>query len=224
MKNGTLYAGRLKKAYNKYKQSVSKPGIQDSDEPLRRLAVGILGVDHRIEDVERAVDRLQGKMVDWNEVRVSTFEEIQEALEHKSIGNEESCRNLIHAMQSVYDKENILSLDRLKSIGRREARQYLESLNGVNEFAVASVVLWSLNGHAIPINNRLLQALRDANLVNPSATRAEVQAFLERHIPATQAKEFYITMQSFVPSKKATAKKTKTKTIIKKKKKTASHK
>lgn len=220
MKNGTLYAGRVKKAYAKYKLSVPKPGIPDNDEPLRRLAVGILGIDHRIEDVERAVDRLQGKMVDWNEVRVSTFEEIRDALEHKSIGNQEFCQNLIHAMQSIYDKENILSLVRLKSIGRREARQYLESLKGVSEFAVASVVLWSLNGHAIPINNRLLQALRDANLVNPSATRAEVQAFLERHIPAVEAKEFYITMQSFVPSKKTTAKKTKT--TVKKKKKTAS--
>lgn len=216
MKNGTLYAGRLKKAYNKHKQSVPEPVIPENDDPMRRLAIGILGADHHNAEVERAVNRLRERMIDWNEVRVSTAVEVQAGLDHKSIGKQDPCHNLILALQAIFDQENKISLDRLKSIGRREARQHLESLNGVNEFAVASVILWSLGGHAIPVNNRLLQALRDADVVNPSATRAEVQAFLERHIPATQAKEFCISMESFTPPKRAAKK---PKATIKKKKK-----
>ena len=38
--------------------------------------------------------------------------------------------------------------------------------------------------------------------------RAEVQAFLERHVPATEAKTFCMSMRSFSPPKRATAKKT----------------
>ena len=45
MKNGTVYAGKLTKAYAKLRQTVgSPPGLPDPDPPLRRLAVAILGV------------------------------------------------------------------------------------------------------------------------------------------------------------------------------------
>lgn len=219
MKNGTLFASKLKKAYNKHKQSTGIPIIPDIDDPMRRLAIGVLGVDNREEDVERAVDRLLTSMVDWNEVRVSTVAELQIGLEHKTIGHDHSCQHLINALQAVYYHENKLSLDRLKGIGRRDARHYLESLNGVNEYAIASIILWSLSGHAIPVNNRLLQALQDANLVHPSASRAEVQAFLERHISSAQAKEFCINMRSFIATKKPAAKRPKAKTPVNKKKK-----
>ena len=47
----------------------------------------------------------------------------------------------------------------------------------------------------------LLQALRDADLVHPTAERGEVQAFLERHISASEAKEFCLVMRSFAPDK-----------------------
>lgn len=224
MKNGTLYAGKLKRAYNKHKQSAEDPHIPDIDDPLRRLAIGILGVDSREEDVERAVDRLMASMIDWNEVRVSTVAEIQNGLEHKTISQNHACQNLINALQAVYYYENKLSLDRLRSIGRRDARHYLESLEGVNEYAVASIILWSLTGHAIPVNNRLLQALRDANLIHPTANRAEVQAFLERHIPSAQAREFCIIMRSFIPKKKPAEKQAKTKPAASKKKKSTSKK
>ena len=188
---------------------------------MRRLAIGILGVDSREEEVERVVNRLMANMIDWNEVRVSTVEEVQDGIDHKTIGTYKACRNLINALQAVFNMENKLSLDRLKSIGRREAKQCLESLNGVSEYAVASVVLWSLGGHAIPVNNRLLQSLRDADLVNSSASRAEVQAFLERHISAVQAKEFCIAMRSFSAGKGTAARRSKTRITGKKKKKTA---
>ncbi len=95
-----------------------------------------------------------------------------------------------------------MSLERLRSVGRREARQYLEQLEGVDEYAAASVLLWSLGAHAIPVGDRLLSALRAAELVHPTATRAEVQAVLERHVSAAEAQEFCLIMRSFKPPKR----------------------
>ena len=68
------------------------------------------------------------------------------------------------------------------------------------------VALWSLGGHGIPIDDRLWQALRDADLVHPSADRGEVQAFLERHVAASEAKAFCILMRSFGEKAAGTAK------------------
>lgn len=205
MKQGTLYAGRLKKAYAKLKQSGTPPAIPDTVDPMRQLAIGVLGVRDGDAAATKALDRLLERMVDWNEVRVSTAAEAQLAIGNTLTDGLASCQRLRTVLQSVFDKVNRLSLDHLKNQGRREARQYLEALNGVDEYAAACVLLWSLGGHAIPVDDRMFDTLRAAELVHPEATRAEVQAFLERHISAADAKSFCIQMRDFVPPKKETA-------------------
>jgi endonuclease III len=202
MKDGTLYASRLKKAYTKHRQSVPEPVIPESDDPIRRLAIGILGVECGDDVADRAIDRGFLTLIDWNELRVSRVDEV-----HKAIGDSIPqaalrCKRLIDALQSIYGREHRISLDRLQTIGRREARIYLEALAGVDDYAAAGVVLWSLGGHAIPVNDPLLGALREADLIHPTATRSEVQAFLERHVSAAQAKEFAAVMRSFKSSKR----------------------
>jgi len=197
MKNGTVYAARLKRVYGQFRQTAPTPEIPGQDDPIRRLGVGILGIECGDVRAEAAADRLTSCMVDWNEVRVSSPYEV-----HRAIGNTiphglRRSQQLIKALQSVYQSENRLSLDRLKSIGRREARHYLEQLYGVDEYAVASVVLWSLGGHAIPVDDTLLEALRGADVVHESAERGEVQAFLERHVASPDAMEFCVVMRSF---------------------------
>lgn len=197
MKNGTLYAGRLKKAYAKLRHASPRPPSPEPDDPLFRLAVAILGVDMNEEEAARAVRRAQAATVDWNEIRVCSASELNRATGNVVPQGVQRCQQLIRALQAVFDQENRLSLDRLKTIARREARNYLEQLDGVDEYAVASVIRWSLEGHAVPVNDRLLDALRSAELIHPAATRAEVQAFLERHVSAGEAKEFCMIMRSF---------------------------
>ena len=217
MKNGTIFAARVGKAYARLRQSVPRPEIPEPDDPLRRLGIAILGVESSDEDAELAIDRAFTTMVDWNEMRVSNAHELNEATGNAIPHGVVRCQQLIDALQAVYDWENVLSLDRLKTMGRRDARHYLDQLNGLDEYGVASVVLWSLGGHAIPVNDRLLQVLRDADLVNTSADRAEVQAFLERHVNAADAKEFCLIMRSFSAAKPSAARRAKVRSTAKKK-------
>lgn len=207
MKNGTAYAARLKKTFAKQKQLVGAVELPESDDPLFRMAVGVLGVVNGDEFAERLVNKLAANVVSWNEVRVSNASELQRAAGDSVDSHAPYYESLIRTLQAVFDHENVMSLDRLKSMGRREAKAILEKLNGVDEYVVASILLWSLGGHAIPVCDRLLDSLRAADLVHPDATRAEVQAFLERHVPATEAKTFCLVMRSFSPPKKAAAEK-----------------
>jgi endonuclease III len=71
MKDGTRYASRLKKAYAKLRPSVPNPTIPEPGDPIRRLAIAVLGVECGDAEANRAIDRLFTTMVDWNEVRVS---------------------------------------------------------------------------------------------------------------------------------------------------------
>jgi endonuclease-3 len=203
MKNGTAYAARLKKAYAKQKKAVGKIEPVDNDEPMRRLAIGILGIANGDEFAERLVNRLTSNVVSWNELRVSSPMEAQRAAGDTAVSHAPQYEALIRALQAVFDRENAMSLDRLKTMGLREARAFLESLDGVDAYAVASVVQWSLGGHAIPVCDRLLDALRQADLVHPEADRAEVQAFLERHVPAAEGRYFCAVMRNFAAPQRA---------------------
>lgn len=203
MRDGTAYAAKLKKAWAKHRSGATKPVIPELLDPVRCLARAILGDTLGDHKADAAIDLLMSQMVDWNEVRVSSAFEIQEAMDSSIPDGIERCQRLKHALQAIFDFENRLGLERLRSIGRRDARQILEQLRGVDEYVVASVVLWGLGGHAIPVNERLLETLRKAGLVHPAASRAEVQAFLERHVGADDARAFCLTMRSFTPSKSA---------------------
>lgn len=223
MKQGTLYAGRLKKAYAKIHQQTPAPETPAATEPLHQLAIAAFAVSCGEGHAAKIVDSLLSNMAGWNEVRVSRPAEINKAIGNAGASTLEPCQRLLSMLESVYERENALSLDRLKQMGRREARQYLESLGGVDEYGVASVALWSLGGHGIPVNDGLLKELRAARLAHPDATRGEVQAFLERHISAADAQVFSIVMASYKASKGATPKKAKkatTKTSSDKKGKT----
>lgn len=205
MKDGTLYAGKLKKAFSKQRQASPAGEIPEPDDPVRRLALAILGEDSGEDEAAAAIDRLLGVMVDWNEVRVSTPDQVFRAMGEKPADGVEKARRLSRALHGVYLHEHKISLERLRNLGRREAREYLEALEGVNDYSAAAVMLWSLGGHAIPVNDALHRALRDAGLVHESATRVEVQAFLERNIPAAQAKEFCLVMRNLSASKRASS-------------------
>ena len=229
MKQGTLYAGRLKKAYAKLRHQMPVPETPEPTDPLHQLAVATFAVASGEKQAARAVDALLTTMAGWNEVRVSRPSEISKAIGNTIPDRIESCQRLMGMLESVYERENELSLKRLKQLGRREARQYLDSLEGVDEYGVASVALWSLGDHGIPIDDALLKELKNAGLVHPDATRSEVQAFLERHISAADAKAFTIMMRDFKASMTSATKKTKTsrakpKTASKKKTKTTKKK
>jgi len=219
MKQGTMYAGRVKKAFAKARASTTSIEAPPLDNPLNRLCQAIFGSAVGDDRGDKYITRLLNYMVDWNEVRVSTVDEIEAAIGTAPQAAKQRCRALLDVLGAVYQCENVLSLDRLHDMGRRDARTYLEALKGIDDYAVASVTLWSLGGHAIPVDDRLLEALRTADLVHPQATRGEVQAFLERHISAADAKEFFFVMQSFSPIKKASSSTKKKKTATKSKRK-----
>lgn len=218
MKEGTAYAVRLKKAYAKVRAAAPTPEVGPLEDPLQCLALGVLGVTATEEASRVAVERLFESAVDWNEIRVSNPADISSVIGDLVPESLAASSRLVRALQALFDRENQLSLERIKTIPRREARQFLEELDGMDPHAVASVVLWGLGGHAIPVNDALLHALQAADLVHPEATRAEVQAFVERHVSADEAREFCIIMRTFAAKHAAKARRAESKAAASKKK------
>ena len=207
MKNGTLYAKRVKRVY-KQLQTRDGPAIsEESSPPVEQLVRALLGWESTPADADEAFVALNETMVDLNEVRVATVPEIEVVIRDLIPNSTQCARGISRSLNSIYRREHRVSLDQLRDKGRREARQYLESLNGISPYASASVLLWSLGAHAIPVRQKLLEALRSNNLIDPDAGPSDVQGFLERNIAAVEAKRFCLTMEKLVgQTAKSTAK------------------
>jgi endonuclease III len=238
MKNGTIYAKHLKRFFNQLKKDLPAPPIDaEPTDPTRQLILAILGEGGPVQEAEKALHRLLGVMVDFNEIRVSAPFELADIIGDRLPDALNRCHRLKLSLDAVYLKEHSVSIQHLRKVGLRESRQFLESLEGVAGYPAASVMLWSLGGHAIPITEKSVEVLRREGLIDPDADIREVQAFLERNISADDGKLFTLMLESYVsaggkktkkragsPKTKASPKaksNTKKRTSSKKKKKSA---
>jgi len=201
MKNGTFYAKRVKRLFSMLKKQHGAPDIPEPVDPVEQLILALLSYDASEAEAVDAVKALSQAMVDLNEIRVSTIAEITAVIRSHIANPANRAAAIRSALNAVFRRNHRISLAPLHKLGRREARQYLEKLKGVNSFAAASVMLWSLGAHAIPVSRRMFERLREQDLIDPAADIDEVQAFLERNISATDAKVFCLLMRDFVDSK-----------------------
>ncbi|GJM24731.1 MAG: hypothetical protein DHS20C16_11460 [Phycisphaerae bacterium] len=200
MKNGTLYAKKIKQAYAKFRGSRTNepPDVRPA---VEQLILGVLSQETSLARAEKALSQILDDMVDYNELRVSTPAEVSSSIGKHIPKSVQRAKTLLTVLNSVYQLEYTISLDHLASKGVREVKSYLSELDGMTPYAMASVMLWSLGGHAIPVNDVSLEFLKENDLVDANASGAEVQSFLERHVSSADAKDFCMDLDAIVGSK-----------------------
>ncbi len=184
------YAAKVKRLMNRLRREHGKPPAVEPTDPLEQMLIAILARNATDAGAREAYAQLREATVDLNDLRVTRAADICEIIGNTSPESDARARAIRDALKEVFDRENRLTLDFLRDRGRREARQYLESMKGVDPFAAASVLLFSLGGHAIPLDDAMLEVLRAEEVVHPAADLAAVQAFLERYISAADAQTF----------------------------------
>jgi len=199
MKQGTLYAKKLKKAQSRFRGCGAQSAPQVND-PIEHLIIAVLSQETSVQRAERAMRQLRTEMVDYNELRVSSPAEISAALQNHIPHPVQRAKALLALLNAIYRKQYAVSLDGLASRGVREIKNYLDGLDGITPYVSAYLLLWVLGGHAIPVNAPTLEALRRDGLVDPAADVAEVQAFLERHVSSADARDFARDLAAYAGS------------------------
>jgi hypothetical protein len=224
MKNSKDYAKKMRELYSSLKAEYPKVKKVTYDEPADAIVYAIVGENMSAPATESAIKRFAGYFIDLNEMRVSRAEEIIEVLGEDTPRTKKIASNLIRALRTVFDEYNSVSLTTLKKIGKRPARQALEKMGCFSHFAINYCMLTSLQSHAIPLTKRMVEYLRDNQLVHSEADEQQIEGFLTKQIPADNAYEFYTLLRRHSETKKGrkkkkTARKTKAKTKTKTKKK-----
>jgi endonuclease III len=224
MKNSKEYSKKVHELYRSLKAKYPKVKKVTYDEPAEALVYAIIGENMNVPATESAIKRFADYFIDLNDLRVSRVEEIVELLGEDTPTTKDIASTLTKALRTVFNEYNNVSLEDLKKIGKRPARQVLEKMDDVSRFVANYCMLTSLQGHAIPLTKGMIEYLRKNQLVHPDADEQQIEGFLAKQIPAENAYEFYALLRRQSESRrrrnnKETTRKTKIKTATKTKKK-----
>jgi len=194
MKNAGKYAEQLRQLFKRLSRDGKVPE-KESAEPLRALVRGAMSYDVTDNRAEDAMKAIVEEFVDLNELRVATDLEVQEFLGVKYPGIEQRVAMITLSLNDIFEREHTLSLDRLKTISKRDARQFLRELPGINPFVEAFVMLFAFDGSAMPVDEEILAYLRDQEAVDEETTVEEAQRFLEHHLKSEEIYDFYVLVR-----------------------------
>jgi endonuclease-3 len=136
------------------------------------------------ERADRAYQFLRERFFDWNEVRVSSTRELEEAFAGFP-DREGRAQRLIDFLQEVFETTFSFDLDPLHKKGLKQAAKQLARFQAANDYAVAWVIQQSLGGHAIPLDGPTLRVLCRLGLIetvegDPETLRASVEHLIPK--------------------------------------------
>ena len=207
MKNSKEYSAKVKKFYRSLKQEYDRVAKVEYADPLDSLVYAILH-EHMSDSVaDAAMKKLRDYFVDWNDLRVAQKDEVTEVLGLATEADKRIAETLHCVLTAVFAKYNMMNLNALSKLGKRPAKQILEKLSGISSFVVNYVFMTFLKGHAIPLNEQMIDYLRSKGLVYSKAVADDIGGFLSRQVSASNGYEFYSLLRKASDNYKPAAKK-----------------
>jgi endonuclease III len=158
---------------------------------LHEFIYALCREDATREEADRAFQNLCDHFFDWNEVRVSSLRELEEAFAGLSnpLGRAE---RLSAFLREVFDTEFSFDLDKqLLKKGLKLAAKQLAGYQAANEYIGAWVMQRSLGGHAIPLDAPTLRCARRFGLVDGAPDDADgARTGLEHLVPKAKGQHF----------------------------------
>lgn len=220
MKNSKDYIKKIRKLHRSLNRKFPKVQKVIYDEPLDAIVYAIISAELSEKATESAIKRFSDYFFNLNELRVSRTEEIVEILGEDTPVTSTIASTITTVLMAVFNQYHKVSLQTLRKLGKRPARQILEKFEGTDRFIVDYCMLTSLQGHAIPLTKAMVEYLKSKELVYLEADAQQIAGFLAKQISAKNGYEFYALLRKESEARKTKKKTKKVKEKKKKKKKT----
>lgn len=156
---------------------------------LEQFIYGLCRENATHEQADEAYRFLREKFFDWNEIRVSSLRELEDAF-HGMNDSEMRSQRLIAFLQEVFEVHFSFDLDKLQKEGLKQAAKKLTRYQAANDYIVSWVMQRSLGGHAIPVDPPTLRCARRLGLLESENDEADARASLEHLIPKAKGALF----------------------------------
>jgi endonuclease III len=217
MKKSKDYSQKIQKLYHTLSRKYPKVQKVSHEKVIDAIVYAIISAEMSEKSTDTIIRKFTDYFVDWNDLRVSRTEEIIEVIGKDSSVAADIASRLTTVLNGIFNQFHQVSLEALKKIGKRPAKQALEKIDGISRFVVDYCMLTALGGHAIPLTEDMIKYLKSNELVNPDADQQQIEGFLAKQISAKSGYEFYSLIRQESESTKV-KKKTKARTTRKKSK------
>ena len=186
-------------------------------EPIAQLVVSFLTWNATVEQAEHAYDKVMSNVVDLNELRVSMAPDVVAMIGTRYPAAEMRALRLLESMNEVFEREHDFKMHSVKDKGKRDQREYLDTLPGIPPYVAAQVALVCFGAHAMPVDDKLVALLAAKGIVEADTAPAEAESWLLRQVKAGDALEAHFALQQWADKQKAPAKPKAAKKAVKKK-------
>jgi endonuclease-3 len=205
----------LNHAHAALKKRFPLPTLEpESTRPLlEELVYAICREGSTSADADAAFARLRKTFVDWNEIRVSTVQEVADALRPLPQAGPRAgwIIGVLHAVfelnyafdlgdmekkglkQAAKQVSRYFNVKDLEAKQLKQAAKQISRFKQVNDFAVAWVVQRSLGGHAIPLDGPTVRVLQRLGVVESEVDPEDLESLrggIEHVIPKARGAEF----------------------------------
>jgi endonuclease III len=157
---------------------------------LEHLLFAVVREGTTHEKAERAFENLKTRFVDWNEVRVSTVQELCDAMGPLPDVATKAQR-LIGILQEWFELTYSFDMEEVAKKGLKEGAKKVSRLNDSNDYSVAWVMQNGLGGHAIPLDGPSIRVLRRLGVLDGESESLEsLRGTIEHFVPKAKGPAF----------------------------------
>ena len=197
MKNASASAKKFSALLKKI-GPVDTPAFPGGNDPVAALVMSMLMWEATTDKALAAYVRLMENVVDHNDLRVCLPHETIEMIGPRYPRALDRCQRLRAVLRNNYLREHAVKLTRLAETGRREAKKYIESLEGIVPYAVARVLLLCFDAHVIPVDDQLRTQLIDAEVADASVEVPELSNWLASQVKPADALAVHFSLQKWI--------------------------
>ena len=172
--------------------------LEPRSERLPLLEAVVYGICHEgatREQANQALNRFRDQFFDWNEVRVSSIDEIKGILAGQSDA-ESRASALRRFLRQLFEKEYKFEIEGLAKKPLRESVKALEFYEAMSsDYVLATVIQQALGGHAIPVDSSIRRALIRLGIGDEETPEEALRSLLERAVPKNRGTEFADLME-----------------------------
>lgn len=183
----------LTQVHTTLKKKLTLPSASTAERTvLEEVLYGILRDSSTPEAADAAWAALKTGFHDLNEIRVSSVTEVAEAVRAVPQSGDKGER-VVDFLQKVFEEYYSFDLSEIAKKGvKQAAKQLARFKGGVNDFVVAWVTQRALGGHALPLDEPSIRALKRLGILaeDDLDDLEAARATLEHFVPKAKGPEF----------------------------------
>ncbi len=165
---------------------------------IELLIESFLLTDASRDQTAHAMSRIRHDMVDFNDLRVSLVKEMVVTIGVRYPEAHDRCVLLRRALHDIFKRQHKVSLEHLTTIPKRDAKSYVENLDGIPSFVAARVCLLGLNIHAVPMDRTTIRLLVESDILTSAGSAADISQLMLRHVRAEDAVSTHVAIRKAV--------------------------